>query len=168
MSTRSAAAERTAAEALQRSAPDQRAPSRAEVPAEDLAEVHLVAQSTADLASDQVASIDDAVDQITAELAAFCLEQLDRSLTSHDALDLNADASALQDELRVRSRYYWVNQYIQYLIFRSFQRSQSMHKNLRRILQGTLNNLCFHRRDVPLRPRETYFYQRRRRTLSIL
>lgn len=79
------------------------APSRAEV--KDLA---VARQSAADLSLDlspgpDTASIDDAIDQITAELAAFCLEQLERSVTSHDALDLNTNENALENELRVRN-----------------------------------------------------------------
>jgi hypothetical protein len=65
---------------------------------EDLAE----AQATVDLTPDQAASIDDDIDYITAELAAFCFEQLERSVTLHDVLNLNADASILEDELQVR------------------------------------------------------------------
>jgi hypothetical protein len=61
----------------------------------------VVAQPTADLPLDQAALIDDDIDQITAQLAAFCFEQLERSVTSHDGLDLNTDASALEDEFRV-------------------------------------------------------------------
>jgi hypothetical protein len=72
-------AEHTAAGALQ-SAPS--APSQAE--AENLAEDRLVAQSAAaDLAPDQAAPIDDAIDHITAQLAAFCFEQLVLRLLSY-------------------------------------------------------------------------------------
>jgi hypothetical protein len=72
------------------------------------------AQSTADLTMDQAASIDNDIDHITAQLAAFCFEQLERSVTTHDALDLNTDASALENEFQVM--YYIAmetNQYIQ-------------------------------------------------------
>jgi hypothetical protein len=102
-------AEHTAAGALLQSAPDPTASNRAE----DLPVARPVAQSAADLIPDPAASIDDAIDQITAELAAFCFEQLERSATSHDALDLNTDASVVENELRVR--YYIArrpNQYI--------------------------------------------------------
>ena len=90
-------------------------------------------ESAADLTPDPdpAASIDNAIDQITADLAAFCFERLQRSVTSHDALDLNTDVSVLEDEFRVM--YYIArrpNQYIQYLLFRSFQRSPIMHKEL--------------------------------------
>jgi len=70
--------------------------------AEDLAVGRPVAQLTEDLLRDQAASIDNDIDCITAELAALCFEQLERSVTSHDALDSNADASALEDKLQVR------------------------------------------------------------------
>jgi hypothetical protein len=85
--------------------------SRAEV--EDLAMARPVAQSAADLTpdSDLAASIDDAIDQITAELAAFCFEQLERSVTLHNALDLNTDVNALEDE-------FWVRHYMHYIVRR--------------------------------------------------
>jgi hypothetical protein len=79
-----------------------------------------VAQSAADLIPDPAALINDAIDQIMAELAVFCFKQLERSATSHDVLDLNTDVSVVENELRVR--YYIArrpNQYIQYLLFRS-------------------------------------------------
>lgn len=95
------------------------ASSRTEV--DDLAAARPVAQSTADLTPDPAASIDDAIDQITADLAAFCFEQLKRSVSSRDALDLNSDENALEDEFRVRNYIARPHQYIQYLRFRSFQ-----------------------------------------------
>jgi hypothetical protein len=125
-------AERTATRALLRSAPDPPVPSRVEserAESEDLTAARQVAQSAADLTP--AASIDNAIDQITAELAAFCFEQLERNVTSHDALDLNKDVTALEDELRVRRytarRPY---QYIQYLRFRSSRRSQITRRAL--------------------------------------
>jgi hypothetical protein len=80
------------------------------VEAEDLAVARPVAQSAADLTPDPdpAASIDDAIDQITAELAAFCFEQLERSVTLHDALDLNTDANALEDEFQVRHYIHYI------------------------------------------------------------
>jgi hypothetical protein len=97
-------AEHSAAGALRLgSAPDPIAPIRAE--AGNLAVARPVAQSAVDLTQDQATSIDDAIDQITAELAAFCFEQLERSVTPHhphDVLDLNTDVNALEDEFRVR------------------------------------------------------------------
>jgi hypothetical protein len=76
-------------------APDQIAP-----------DPEMLSQSPADLAPDQIApvseSINDAIDEITAQLAAFCFEQLEKSVTSDDALDLNADATTFTNEFRVR------------------------------------------------------------------
>jgi hypothetical protein len=119
-------AEHTAAGALQ-SAPS--APSQVE----DLAEDRLVAQSAvADLAPDQAAPIDDAIDHITAQLAAFCFEQIERSVTSRDALDLNADRTTVENEFQVR-HCIARRQYIQDLQFRSFPKSQMMHKDTLRI-----------------------------------
>ncbi len=70
--------------------------------AKDLAVAQpVVAQPTPDLPMDQAASIDNDIDQITAQLAAFCFKQLERSVTSHDGLDLNTDASILKDEFWV-------------------------------------------------------------------
>jgi hypothetical protein len=116
-------AEHTAAGALR----DPTAPSRVEVGDPQLA---------ADLTSDPANSIDGAIDQITAELAAFCFEQLERSVTSHDALDLNTDTNGLEDEFRVRHYLHYIarrsRQYIQYLQTRSFRRSQITHKLLPR------------------------------------
>jgi hypothetical protein len=123
--------EHTAAGALQ-SAPS--APSQAE--AEDLAEDRLVAQSAAaDLAPDQAAPIDDAIDHITAQLAAFCFEQLERSVMSRDALDLNADRTAVEDEFQVRYCIAAIarRQYIQDLQFRSFPECQITRKDLLQI-----------------------------------
>jgi hypothetical protein len=92
-------------------------PSRVEserAESEDLTVAQQVAQSAADLTL--AALIDNAIDQITAELAAFCFKQLEKNVTSHDVLDLNTDVIALEDELQVRHyaarRPY---QYIQYL-----------------------------------------------------
>jgi hypothetical protein len=124
-------AEHTAAGALQ-SAPS--APSQAE--AEDLAKDRLVAQSAAaDLAPDQAAPIDDAIDHITAQLAAFCFEQLERSVMSRDALDLNADRTAVEDEFQVRYCIAAIarRQYIQDLQFRSFPECQITRKDLLQI-----------------------------------
>ena len=74
---------------------------------------------------DPAIPIDDAIDQITAELAAFCFEQLERSVTSHDALDLNTDAITLEDEFRVRNHIARrPHQYIQCLLYRSSPRSR--------------------------------------------
>ena len=68
---------------------------------------------TADLALDRAALIDNDIDHITAELAAFCFEQLERSVTLHDALDLNTDASTLDNEFRVKFHIVsGANQYI--------------------------------------------------------
>ena len=73
------------------------------IAAEDLATARLsVVQLTADLTPDLAAPIDSDIDLITAQLAAFCFEQLEKSVTLHDELDLNTDASALDDEFRVR------------------------------------------------------------------
>jgi len=90
-----------------------------------------VVQLAADLTLDLPALIDNAIDQITAELAAFCFKQLERSVTSHDALDLNTDANTLEDEFWVRNYIaIRLHQYIQYLLFRSFPISQIICKEL--------------------------------------
>jgi hypothetical protein len=91
-----------------------------EQPAEDPAIARPVAQSAADLAPDPAASIDDAIDQITAQLAAFCFEQLERSVTSCDALDLNADVTALEDEFQVRH----------YMIYIAREEAKSLYSTL--------------------------------------
>jgi len=59
-------------------------------------------QSAADLAMLCLdALIDNAIDQLITEFAAFCLDQLDKSVTSSNGVDLNADADALEDEFQV-------------------------------------------------------------------
>jgi hypothetical protein len=50
------------------------------------------------------ASIDGAIDELITRLAAFCLDQLEKSVMSSDAMDMNADADALENELQVRVR----------------------------------------------------------------
>ncbi len=68
---------------------------------------------TADLALDRAALIDNDIDHITTELAAFCFKQLERSVTSHDALDLNTDTSTLDNEFWVKFHIVsGANQYI--------------------------------------------------------
>ena len=81
-----------------RLASDLGAPSQAKAlkrPVED------VAEGQAGLAPDQATSIDNDIDKITADLAAFCFEQLERSVTSCDPLDLNTNMGALEGEFRV-------------------------------------------------------------------
>jgi hypothetical protein len=69
---------------------------------EDLAAPCTVVQPAADLAVLRPdASIDYAIDQLTAELAAFCFDQLEKSVTSRDGVDLNADTDALENEFQV-------------------------------------------------------------------
>jgi len=116
--------------------------------AKDLAMAQpVIAQPTLDLPMDQAASIDNDIDQITAQLAAFFFEQLERSVTSHDGLDLNTDASILEDEFWVsyncillyvamRANQYTVILYIQCTVspFRSFQQSPRMCSDLLQIL----------------------------------
>ena len=46
-------------------------------------------------------SVDDAIDQLTDELAAFCIDQLEKDVMSKD-VDLNMN-EAFEDELRVRA-----------------------------------------------------------------
>ena len=51
------------------------------------------------------AAFNDAIDQITEKLAALCLEHLEKNVDLSDgngSADLNIDAKALEDELRVR------------------------------------------------------------------
>jgi hypothetical protein len=69
---------------------------------EDLTEAQPVARSAADLAvACPDASIDNAIDELITSLAAFCLDQLEKSVTTSDGVDLNADADALESELQV-------------------------------------------------------------------
>ncbi len=69
---------------------------------EDLATPRTVVQPAADLAVPSLdASINDAIDQLIAELTAFCLDQLKKSVTSSDGVDLNADADVLENEFKV-------------------------------------------------------------------
>jgi hypothetical protein len=99
------------------------------VEVEDLAAAPPVAQSSMDLAPDPAASIDEAIDQITAELAAFCIDQLEKSVTLNTVLDLNTDANAIEDELWVRSYIARrLHQYIHCLVSRSYQQSWIIHK----------------------------------------
>lgn len=50
-----------------------------------------------------IAANDDAIDQLTEQLAAFCFEQIERNVSSDDLdLNMNALAEAFEDELRVR------------------------------------------------------------------
>ena len=73
----------------------------AEVPA--MAQPAQSAQSATDLAPlDPAALIGNAIDQITAQLAAFCFEQLERGVILGDVLDSNTDVAALEDEFQVR------------------------------------------------------------------
>jgi hypothetical protein len=54
---------------------------------------------------DTDAAFNDAIDQITEKLAALCLEHLEKNVDLSDgngSADLNIDAKALEDELRVR------------------------------------------------------------------
>lgn len=70
---------------------------------EDLTAAQPVAQSAADLAAPRPsAPIDNAIDELITRFSAFCLDQLEKSVTPSDGVDLNADADALEDELEVR------------------------------------------------------------------
>jgi hypothetical protein len=54
---------------------------------------------------DTDAAFNDAIDQITEKLAALCLEHLEKNVDLSDgngSADLNINAKALEDELRVR------------------------------------------------------------------
>jgi hypothetical protein len=69
---------------------------------EDLAVPHTVVQPAVDLTVLHLdASIDYAIDQLTAELAAFCFDQLEKSVTLRDGVDLNVNADALENEFQV-------------------------------------------------------------------
>ncbi len=97
----------------------------------------VVAQPTADLPPDQAASINNDIDQITAQLAAFCFEQFERNVTSHGELDLNADASALEDEFRVS--YYctvYCNEGNQYIRCISIQIISAISEDVQRSTPG--------------------------------
>jgi hypothetical protein len=119
----SSRAEHTAARALRSESPS------SQVEVEDLATAPPVAQSSMDLTLDLAASINKAIDQITAELTAFCIDQLEKSVTLNTALDLNTDVNAIEDELRVRSYIVRrLHQYIHCLVSRSYQRSWIIHK----------------------------------------
>jgi hypothetical protein len=70
---------------------------------EDRTATQPVAQSAADLATPcPDTSIDNAIDELLTRLAAFCLDQLEKSVTSSDGVDLNADVDVLANELQVR------------------------------------------------------------------
>jgi hypothetical protein len=70
---------------------------------EDRTATQPVARSAADLAMPcPDTSIDNAIDELITRLAAFCLDQLEKSVTSSDGVDLNADMDALANELQVR------------------------------------------------------------------
>jgi hypothetical protein len=70
---------------------------------EDLIAAQPVAESTADLATPRPDSlIDNAIDELITRFAAFCLNQLEKSVTLSDGVDLNADADALENKLEVR------------------------------------------------------------------
>ena len=62
-----------------------------------------LAQSVADIAlPHRLPSIDNVIDQLTAELAAFCIDQLERSLTLSNEDHEVGDTDDLEDELQVR------------------------------------------------------------------
>jgi hypothetical protein len=70
---------------------------------EDLAPAQPAMLSVAGLATARPdASIDNAIDDLITRLAAFCLDQLEKTVTLSDAADLNADADVLENELQVR------------------------------------------------------------------
>jgi len=70
---------------------------------EDLAPAQPATLSVAGLATARPdASIDNAIDDLITRLAAFCLDQLEKTVTLSDAVDLNADADVLENELQVR------------------------------------------------------------------
>jgi hypothetical protein len=70
---------------------------------EDLAPAQPATPSAAGLATARPdASIDNAIDDLITRLAAFCLDQLEKTVTLSDAADLNADANMLENELQVR------------------------------------------------------------------
>jgi hypothetical protein len=54
------------------------------------------------------ASTDNSIDQLTEQLAAFCIGHIEKSLhpsngnESNDGVDVNLDADAFEEELRVR------------------------------------------------------------------
>ena len=62
-----------------------------------------LAQSMADLTPPRVLpSVDNAIDQLTADLAAFCIDQLERSATLCTKDRDIGDTNDLEDELQVR------------------------------------------------------------------
>jgi len=64
----------------------------------------MLAQSAADLALPcPDASINNAIDQLITQLAAFCIGQLEKSVALSDGVDWNGDADALEDEFQVRA-----------------------------------------------------------------
>jgi hypothetical protein len=70
---------------------------------EDLAPAQPAMPSVAGLAMARLgASIDNAIDDLIMRLAAFCLDQLEKTVTLSDAVDLNADADMLENKLQVR------------------------------------------------------------------
>ena len=70
---------------------------------EDLAPAQSAMPSAAGLAmACPDASIDNAIDDLITRLAAFCLDQLEKTVTSSDAADLNTDVDMLENKLQVR------------------------------------------------------------------
>jgi hypothetical protein len=47
-------------------------------------------------------SINNAIDELITRFAAFCLDQLEKSVTPSNGVDLNVDMDALENELEVR------------------------------------------------------------------
>jgi hypothetical protein len=64
----------------------------------------VIVRSGDDLApSRSDASIEEAIDQLIMQFAAFCIDQLEKSVASSGGVDLNGDADALEDEFQVRT-----------------------------------------------------------------
>jgi hypothetical protein len=77
-------------------------------PSEDLATQaeEVLAESTADLwvpAPHSGHSINDKIDQLTDQLAAFCLEKLQNNMMSSDNMAVDMDTERFASELQVRA-----------------------------------------------------------------
>jgi hypothetical protein len=129
--------------------------------ADDLAVPHSLERSVADLRP--VSTIDDEINKITEELAAFCLDQLEKSAMPSDSVDSDLNANPFGDELQVRD----------YICDKDLKQSLNLIHNYNRSLplnapiqtsQGTRNSSRFHCKSQLLRPRVHYLS--RRRTIS--
>ncbi len=65
----------------------------------------MLARSVANIAIAPKTSTDNTIDQLTEQLAAFCIGHIEKTLNlsdRSDGVDINLDAEALEEELRVQ------------------------------------------------------------------